>query len=85
MLHAEKKSGLTAKKGIYEWSPILEKAGRTYTYWKARHHLRKLKLPIPPSLQNIQQELGILSTSNSINYIRHKKQKSTNTKITFTF
>ena len=74
MLRAEKKSGLTVRTGIYEWSPFLEKSGRTYTYWKARYHLRRLKLPIPPSLQLIQQNLNITSTSNSLQYIRYKYQ-----------
>lgn len=76
MLSAEKKAGIAPKTGIYEWSPRLEKAGKTYTYWKARHHLKSLGLSIPLSLQKIQKELQIISSSNTSNYIKYKYQQA---------
>ena len=76
MLSAEKRLKPSSQTGLYEWSPLLEKAGRTFTYWKACHHLRSLNVPEPPSLKKIQQNLGILSTSNSKAYICHKYQSA---------
>ena len=76
MLSVERKVGKPPKTGIYEWSPWLEKAGRTYTYWKACHHLKALAVPVPLSLKRIQQELNITSTSNSLRYIKIKFQRA---------
>lgn len=74
MLAAERKSGIAPKTDMYEWSPLLEKVGRTYIYWKARRHLEKLDLRIPSSLLEIQHELNILSTCNLGTYITAKLQ-----------
>ena len=34
MISAEKFAYIPPSNGIYEWSPLLEKTGRTITYWK---------------------------------------------------
>ena len=39
MRSAENFAGLPPPNGVYEWSPLLEKSGRTVTYWKLRLNL----------------------------------------------
>ena len=72
MLAAEKKAGIAPKQGIYEWSPRLEKAGRIFTYWKARLHFRKLNLPTPQSLINTLQNLQVESKFHILSLYKSK-------------
>ena len=41
MVAAERHAGKPPIKGIYEWSPMLEKVGQTITYWKL--HLNQVQ------------------------------------------
>ena len=72
MLAAEKKAGQKIPQGIYEWSPLLEIAGRTYTYWKSRLSLVLNKLQIPSYMEELQEDLNIISTSNTKSYVKAK-------------
>ena len=47
MISAENFSSKSPPNGVYEWSPSLEKAGRTITYWELR--LASLKTGIGES------------------------------------
>ena len=74
MLTAERLAGKAPPQGIYEWSPALEHAGRTFMYWKVRLSLLYNKLPIPLFLEENQHDLQIVSTSNIKSYVKAKYQ-----------
>ena len=59
MRAAEKQTGIKIKNGIYDWSPSLEKAGQTITYWKLRLLQLFHKDGLDDRITNMQQSLHI--------------------------
>ena len=72
---AEKYAGRPPPNGIYEWSPSLEKSGRTVTYWKLRPSNSKANIPKSPRVRYLKTELNIEDTeSDSQTYIQCKME-----------
>ena len=59
MISADNFSGITPPNGIYEWSPLLEKAGWSITYWKLRLSLLQVGNPNSAWLEQFQTGLDV--------------------------
>ena len=60
MTSAENYSGRPPSNGVYEWSPSLEKTGRTITYWKLRLSLLRTPRGVSPKLMRMRRALRII-------------------------
>ena len=77
MRSAENFSGLPPPNGIYEWSPLLEKTGRTVTYWKLRLNLVRSKAYTSDRLQGLLPFITMEdSGSNEVEYVREQLTKA---------
>jgi len=56
VISAEKFAGRPPSNGAYEWSPSLEKTGRTITYWKLRLSLLQTPQDEPSRLRRMEKD-----------------------------
>ena len=74
---AEKFAGSPPPNGVYEWSPLLESAGRAITYWKLRLHLFRSNIHISDRLQSLLAGSSIEdSMMRDVQYIKDNLSKA---------
>ena len=71
MRSAENFAGLSPPNGVYEWSPLLEKSGRTATYWKLRLNLVRSKTYTSDRIKRLLPYITIEDSGRQeVDYIR---------------
>ena len=76
MIAAEKLAGRKQRTGKYDWSPALEKVGRTVTFWKLKLHQTRQGYVNPERIERLQKELKIRGNITRKDVIKRKLKEA---------